>query len=141
MRYFDSGHLLKLYFKEPNSSRAAELIGEFVPPPTSLQRLEMKSAFAQSLGRGEITDEEHEILLANFDRDLATGFFLSVTSAWDEIFTKAEKLADDFTQATLCRSLDTLHVAIAVEMGAEEFCTFDKRQSAMAKAAGLLVVS
>jgi hypothetical protein len=40
---------------------------------------------------------------------------------------------------TLCRSLDTLHVALAMELGATEFCTFDLRQSRMAAAAGLVV--
>lgn len=37
--------------------------------------------------------------------------------------------------------LDTLHVALALELGATEFCTFDLRQSRMAAAAGLMVVS
>ena len=42
---------------------------------------------------------------------------------------------------TLCRSLDTLHVALALTSGATEFCTFDLRQSRMAAAAGLTVIS
>lgn len=40
----------------------------------------------------------------------------------------------------LCRSLDTLHVALALELGATEFCTFDARQAAMAKTANLAVM-
>ncbi len=39
------------------------------------------------------------------------------------------------------RSLDTLHVALALELGATEFCSFDLRQSRMAAAAGLAVIS
>jgi len=42
---------------------------------------------------------------------------------------------------TLCRSLDTLHVALALEFGATEFCSFDLRQSLMAAAVGLTVIS
>jgi hypothetical protein len=36
--------------------------------------------------------------------------------------------------------LDTLHVALALELDAAEFCSFDLRQSRMAAAAGLTVI-
>jgi predicted nucleic acid-binding protein len=35
------------------------------------------------------------------------------------------------------RTLDTLHVASALELGASEFWTFDQRQQKLAKAVGL----
>ena len=35
------------------------------------------------------------------------------------------------------RTLDTLHVACALELKAERFWTFDERQAKLAKAAGL----
>jgi hypothetical protein len=42
--------------------------------------------------------------------------------------------------ATLgCRTLDIIHVAAALVIGAGEFVTFDVRQGAMAKKAGLEV--
>lgn len=141
MRYFDTGVLLKLYFSEPNSPRAVELVGTLLRPLTRLHRVEIKAAFAQRFGRGEITEIERDHLLAQLDNDLTDGAFLPVISAWDDVFAKAEVLADDFGPATLCRSLDILHVALALEMGATEFCTFDRRQAALAAAAGLVVVS
>ncbi len=36
-------------------------------------------------------------------------------------------------------TLDTLHVASALELGAERFWTFDERQAKLARAAGLKV--
>jgi predicted nucleic acid-binding protein len=57
-----------------------------------------------------------------------------------DVFTKAENLAAAHAATNLCRSLDTLHVALALEVGTAEFCTFDGRQAVMAKAAGLVVV-
>ncbi len=36
-------------------------------------------------------------------------------------------------------TLDTLHVASALELGAERFWTFDEQQAKLAKAAGLTV--
>ncbi|MEO7318871.1 MAG: hypothetical protein ABIZ56_07780 [Chthoniobacteraceae bacterium] len=56
------------------------------------------------------------------------------------VFVKAENLASAHAAATLCRSLDTLQVALALELGGTEFCTFDQRQPTMAMAAGLRVV-
>lgn len=60
MRYFDTGVLLKLYLREPNSAQAVALVQEKGerPPLTALHRLEMKAALGQKLSRGEITEAE-----------------------------------------------------------------------------------
>ena len=142
MRYFDSGVLLKLYLSEPNSAQAVALVQEQggLPPITALHRLEMKGAIGQKHGRGEITETERKAVLANLENDLATGVFAAMSPAWVDVFTKAENLATAHAATNLCRSLDTLHVALALELGATDFCTFDGRQAVMAKAAGLVVV-
>jgi len=142
MRYFDSGVLLKLYLREPNSEQAVALVQEQggLPSITALHRLEMKTTFGQKKGRGEISATERAAVLADFENDLAAGVFAVMSPAWAEVFTKAEDLATAHAATNLCRSLDTLHVALALEVGATEFCTFDQRQAVMARAAGLLVV-
>jgi len=141
MRYFDSGVLLKLYFPEPNSAQAQALVREKgAPVLTSLHRLEMKAAMAQRCGRGEITPEEHAQMVADFERDIGTGVFAVVAPAWPAVFADAESLADIHAAQNLCRSMDMLHVALARALGATELCTFDRRQTAMARAAGLAVV-
>ena len=142
MRYFDSGVLLKLYLSEPNSAQAVALVQEQggLPPITALHRLEMKGAIGQKHGRGEITETERDAVLTNLESDLATGVFAAMSPAWPDAFAKAENLAAVHAATNLCRSLDTLHVALALELGATEFCTFDGRQAVMAKAAGLVVV-
>lgn len=142
MRYFDSGVLLKLYLTEPNSGQAVALVQEQggLPPITALHRLEMKAAFGQKQRRGEITRTERNAVLANFDSDLAAGVFAEMSPAWMDVFRRAENLAAAHASTNLCRSLDTLHVALALELGATEFCTLDQRQAAMAKSAGLAVV-
>lgn len=38
-----------------------------------------------------------------------------------------------------CRTLDIIHVAAALVLGTKEFVTFDGRQGALAKQAGLTV--
>lgn len=98
----------------------------------------MKAAIGQKFGRGEITEAEHDQVLADFESDLSTGVFAEVNPAWADVFAKAESLASSHAGTSLCRSLDTLHV---VELGATELCTFDLRQAVMARAVGLVVVS
>ena len=143
MRYFDSGVLLKLYLREPNSAQAVALVQQkgALPQLTALHPLEMKAAFGQKLGRGEITSVEHNSLLVDFAKDVAAGVFAEASLRWPAVFMRAEALAGSHASVNLCRSLDTLHVAIAMELGATEFCTFDLRQAEMARAAGLSVLS
>jgi hypothetical protein len=81
----------------------------------------MKAAFAQKLGRGEITADARDRLLAQFASDLIAGAFKPVSSSWDDVFAQAEVMADDFGSATLCRSLDILHVALALKWGRRSF--------------------
>ena len=142
MRYFDTGVLLKLYLPEPNAPQAVALVmATGAPPPlTGLHRLEMTSALCQKLGRGEITATDCLKLQSDLNLDITSNFFDSADPVWADVFHRAESLANQHGGSTLCRSLDTLHVALALELGATEFCTFDSRQTAMAKLAGLNVL-
>lgn len=72
--------------------------------------------------------------------DLDAGVHKKVAMNWPEGFATAETLSRTHGVETLCRSLDTLHVALAIELGATEFCTFGQRQSQIARAAGIRVI-
>ena len=54
-------------------------------------------------------------------------------------FKEASNLSQLYTAETLARSLDLLHVAIAVVSNSDLFLTGDKRQYAVAQKAGLQV--
>jgi len=60
---------------------------------------------------------------------------------WSMFRPPPSKLALFWRAATFSalgtRTLDTLHVACALELKAERFWTFDQRQAKLAKAAGL----
>ena len=143
MRYFDSGLLLKLYVSEPREKEAEQFFySSPTPPPfTQLHGLEMRSAVRQKLGRGEIDLAESERVLQAFHNDLTAGLFSRPEVSWPDVFLQAESFSAAHGTATLCRSLDTLHVAMASILGMKEFCTFDARQARMAAAVGLTVVS
>lgn len=53
------------------------------------------------------------------------------------LFEKAAEIARAHVAQTGTRTLDTLHVAAALELKAERFWTFDDRQAKLAKAVGL----
>ncbi len=80
-------------------------------------------------------------MIAQLQADLTEGVIERVTVSWPDVVATAEALSAAHGVGTLCRSLDTLHVALALELGATEFCTFDLPQSRIAAAAGLNVIS
>jgi len=142
MRYFDTGVLLKLYLPEPRAAEAVAFVNASPgkPPINHLHELEIHSALRQKNGRGELTQTECDALIAQVESDLTTGVHERVSVSWPDVFATAETLSATYGAGTLCHSLDTLHVALALEFGATEFCSFDLRQSLMA-AAGLTVIS
>ena len=142
MRYFDSGVLLKHLPErtELAAGRGARPREWWSAADHGVAPIGDESGDRQKQGRAEITETERAQVLANFESDLTAGVFGGTSPAWAEVFTKAEGLASEHAATNLCRSLDTLHVALALALGATEFCTFDQRQATMAKAAGLPVV-
>ena len=61
----------------------------------------------------------------------------SYIGLWHRILRPAESLAEYHTPFVGSRSLDIIHVAAASVLGIAEFCTFDSRQSDLARRVGL----
>jgi predicted nucleic acid-binding protein len=55
----------------------------------------------------------------------------------DAVFDRCVQLTQQYASRVAMRTLDTLHVASALELGAERFWTFDERQAKLARAVGL----
>ncbi len=58
---------------------------------------------------------------------------------WIQALRAAETLGAAHNETIGCRSADLFHVAAAKKIGCDTFVTFEERQTAMAKAAGLAV--
>ena len=84
-----------------------------------------------------ITAEALSDAIASFDEDLAEGRYVDADIVWRATLRRARELSRAHTPALGCRTLDVLHVAIAIELGLRYFVTFDSRQGQLAKAAGL----
>jgi predicted nucleic acid-binding protein len=77
--------------------------------------------------------------LADLQTDLNTGALVVATADWPDVHRLAETLSKRHTIAGGHRSLDALHVATALHLGAREFLTFDANQRKLAAAEQLKV--
>ena len=73
-----------------------------------------------------------------FGKDLRSGVF-ELKSVSNEIFRQGSLISSRRTAKFGTRTLDLLHVASAVFLRTDEFCTFDKKQAELAQAEGLAV--
>jgi predicted nucleic acid-binding protein len=139
--YFDSAIIVKLYVREATSPDAIRLVGAYVAPYwlTQWQALEVKNAIRLKAFRKEITAVEMNQSIAAFEQDIAAGRWQRPDYTASTIEQKADELSASHSAILGCRTLDIIHVAAAVVIGAREFVTFDGRQGAMAKQAGLTV--
>lgn len=139
--YADTGFLVSLYLEEMTSPAAdaafAELAGGL--PVTPLGLLELRNAFNLAIVRGRITEGERDRLWAKFEEQCEVGVFETSAVEVEALHQRARELSDRYTPLPATRSLDLLHVAAAIELGAQEFLSFDDRQRRVARAEGLRV--
>jgi predicted nucleic acid-binding protein len=140
--YIDSGILVKLYATEVNTPEAISSVSCFTTPLplTHFQELEVRNALRLKQGRGELTEREATLALGDFEADIGAGRYERPAYDLAAVFARAEVLSRNHALTTKCRSLDVLHVAAALEIGSREFASFDERQRAMVRAAGLRVL-
>lgn len=139
--YADTGFLVSLYKVESTSRRAAETLSKLVAPIrlSPLGELETHNAFHLSVFRGELSDESAAEKLNLFLEDLENGIFVILPVPAPAHYAKAIELAEKYSRSLGSRSLDLMHVAAAILLGAETFLSFDERQKQVAKAEGLVV--
>lgn len=136
--YFDSGVLVKIYHAEAGSSEAVRLVtAEPIVPFPFLAEMELRNALRVLSGRGVISPEMLRKALAGVDDDVAAGRLRRLAYDPGELEATAEMLSRDFATATLCRTLDLLHVSLAKVAGASRFVTGDLRQAELARRARL----
>ncbi|MBI5821652.1 MAG: type II toxin-antitoxin system VapC family toxin [Verrucomicrobia bacterium] len=137
--YADTGLLCSLYAPDAHSRQAvARMARQALPlPMTWLHQLEFRNALRLRVFRGEITPAQRDASLNAMLADLAAGVLAATSPPLAEVTTEAERLSAMHSETLGTRSLDILHVSAAVVLGAAEFLTFDQRQIALAKAAGL----
>ena len=140
--YADTGFVVSLYKMEATTSRAAEVMAKLDPPVwlSPLGELELHNAFHLAIFRDELAPEAVSHKRRLFLEDVANGIFVILPVPTPGLYAKAIELADKYSARLGSRSLDLMHVAAALLLGAETFLSFDERQGKVAKAEGLRVL-
>ena len=139
--YADTSFLFSLYGHDANSAQALP-IGDALEEPfafTPLHRHEVRNAFRLAVFRKAMTVERCQAVLAEIEADIKTGALVETPVAWAEVYAEAEALSAAHTERLGTRAFDVLHVAAAAALGAKAFYTFDARQKALARKAGMKV--
>ena len=138
--YADTSFFVSLYLPDQHSRKALALL---TPRPrlwlTPLHRAEWTHAIYQHLFRHEISSREAQRVFRVFEQDRKAGLWAEV-SLPEPAFETCVDLARRHGARLGFRTLDSLHVASALELKAQQFWTFDDRQAKLAVAEGLGVV-
>lgn len=128
--YVDSSALLKRYIDERDSEVALSLMAtEQVLVTSRLTEVEVRRNLARLLDASAALDAKRQFL---HDLDAFALVALDATTCME-----AARIAEQ----TLCRSLDSLHIAAALRAGSTTtLLTFDARQAQAARTVGLAVV-
>ena len=135
--YADSSFFVSSYVTDQHSNVARQAIKK--GPRlllTPLHRAEWTNAVAQHVFRKALTGIQARQMYSDFERDRAAGLWLEILLPSTAVEVCIE-LARIYTPQFGTRTIDTLHVACALELKAERFWTFDDRQAKLAKAVGL----
>jgi predicted nucleic acid-binding protein len=135
--YLDSSFVVSLYLTDSHSPDARQRVQAALPYAlTPLHLAEWAHALGQHEFRGLLTPEMARAMYAQFVADQASGLW-SATGLPDHAFELCADLARRYSPKLGIRTLDSLHVACALELKADRFWTFDERQAKLAKAQGL----
>jgi predicted nucleic acid-binding protein len=143
MTYCDSSFLASLYVAtdvfNPQARREASRFTTAIPY-TLLNELELLNALRRGLGDNSLDHAAHDAIIRDIDADEADGLLKRASLNQIKLYEKARELSKKHTPTLACRSLDILHVASALVLGAERFASFDQRQRKLAAAVSLSLV-
>ncbi len=135
--YADSSVFVSLYINDQHSEEVRR--GMASGPTlwfTPLHRAEWTHAVEQHVFRRFMPATAAMRVYSDFATDTRRRLWLE-TELPPRTFDTAVELARTHVASVGTRTLDTLHVACALELKATAFWTFDDRQKKLAKAAGL----
>lgn len=138
--YADTSFLVSLYAPDVHSPAASRYIlrSELPILLTPLSELEFSNALRLRIFRRELGSEEVKLASAAFRADMDAGI-LGLKSLSAATFERAKLIVRHRTETLGIRTLDVLHVASALVLHADTFCTFDRNQRQLAKAEGMNV--
>lgn len=140
MLYLDTSALLKLYIREPGSEAVqTRVAAQDRPLPIwEIQEAELINALRLKAFWKDITPAQADAQIDLFQSRRLRGLYTFPELRRSELMDTFRQLSAE-TPRLGCRTMDILHVACALQLGASDFLTFDDRQRALALHAGLRV--
>jgi len=135
--YADSSFFVSLYVPDQHTSEARRRVAS--RPAlwmTPLHVAEWAHAIEQQVFRGSASRRQADRTIQLFQDDRSQGLWKEAALP-DRAFEVCTQLAHQYAARLGVRTLDTLHVACALELQADQFWTFDQRQAKLARVAGL----
>lgn len=135
--YADSSFLVSSCVYDVHSAETARLMAmRPIVWLTPFNRVEVANAIHRYVFRGAISLADAQAAWTNFEQDCVMGVWAEVdlpARTWET----GIDLARRFGPTLGVRTLDSLHVACALELKSNQFWTFDERQARLAEAVGL----
>jgi predicted nucleic acid-binding protein len=136
--YVEPGFLVSLYISDANSAAALRAMltssGEhFI---SILGELEVVNAFGLRVFRREASPMESKSAMTNFEEDLR-GRIFQLRDLSEAVFERARQLSRQTTAKLGTRTADLLHVAAALDLGADYLYSFDRQQRKLAQSVRL----
>jgi len=134
--YADTSFFVSLYLPDRYSAEAERRMAS--KPRvwlTPLHIAEWTHAVSQHVFQKEISAREAGMAHAELERDRENGLWMEIDLP-ESVWQTCTKLGRKQGPKLGTRTLDSLHVAAALELGAKSFWTFDERQAKLAVAEG-----
>lgn len=135
--YVDTSFIVSLYVTDSHSVDSRQRVQTLSTVWwTPLHSAEWAHAIAQQVFRGTLSPPEAQEMYRQLEDDRTDGPWLEVGLP-DRALDLCADLGRRYGPKLGVRTLDSLHLACALELKAERFWTLDGRQAKLAKAEGL----
>ena len=107
---------------------------------TPWHRVEVFNSFYQTERASLVGQGEADQMIRLLEQKVRLGYWQHAKVGWTDAVRTAGELAARHSLGMPVRAMDLFHVAIAVEVAAGGFLSFDDGQNALAEATGLTLV-
>jgi len=137
----DTSFLFSLYGRDAFTSQAVSEAGRLqgAVSVSILNEFEWENSIHLSVFRKVLSLADAAIMTADYAKDMRLGRLSLANCDLGSVLVEAKRLSLAHTQREGQRAFDILHVAVALQLGAREFLSFDVNQRKLAKAEGLKV--
>lgn len=140
--YSDTSFLMSHFINDEHTDQARFHIHELAAPIriSRLAVLEYENSVWRKVGFDGFRKEHAEKAIREFGEQRRGGWFLMDPVSEEAVWQRAMGLSTIYSTELKVRTLDLIHVALAMELAVDSFWGFDQRQNALARKVGFGVI-